>query len=117
MRPVNLVGIGPRGRFSSFLNPGLAPFFPFGGAGGPKSRARARRTRAVTGRPWPPEAARTRAAEASAWTAGTRTAGRRRLDLLGRRDEAAARSRLDAGPTTDRGPHGRALRSPPAGVP
>ena len=40
IRPVNLVGIGPRGRFSSFLNPGFAPFLPLGGAGGPKSRPR-----------------------------------------------------------------------------
>ena len=72
MRPVNLVGIGPRGRFSSFLNPGLAPFFPFGGAGGPKSRARAGAPGPSPGRPWAPKATRTRAAETSARTAGTR---------------------------------------------
>ena len=38
MRPVNLVGIGPRGLSSFFLN---GFFLSFGGAGGPKSFWRA----------------------------------------------------------------------------
>ena len=89
MRPVNFVGIGPRGRFSSFLNPGLAPFFPLGGAGGPKSRARGRRPGGPSpggrGPPKPPPDAgrrihrrasgpRTRSSRQAAWPAGPRSA-------------------------------------------
>ena len=72
MRPVNLVGIGPRGRFSSFLKVFLADFLPFGGAGGPKSRWRA--APGGIARAWRTEAAAgTGTAEAATARAAART--------------------------------------------